>query len=187
MLMSASNSNPTLEVLISEARIAARVQELAVEISADYHDRLLHLIGVLNGSWVFLADLSRHLEIPVTVDFMGISSYGQGTTSSGEVRITKDLDGSLAGLDILVVEDILDSGSTFLYLEKILKARQPRSLRLVTLLDKPVRRVQPVRADYVGFTIPDLFVVGYGLDYAQQYRHLRDVCVLRLPGSESVA
>jgi hypoxanthine phosphoribosyltransferase len=168
-----------LEVLLDAETIAGRVRELAAQISADYRGRPLRLVGILKGAWVFLADLVRHLDLEVTVDFLSIASYGNNSYSSGAVRITKDLDQSIAGLDVLVVEDILDTGHTFEYLRGVLEAHRPKSLKLVTLLDKPSRRVRPIQADYVGFTIPDVFVVGYGLDHAQQYRHLPEVRILR--------
>jgi hypoxanthine phosphoribosyltransferase len=168
-----------LEVLLDAETIAGRVRELAAEISADYRGRPLRLVGILKGAWVFLADLVRHLDLEVTVDFLSIASYGNNSYSSGAVRITKDLDQSIEGLDVLIVEDILDTGHTFEYLRGVLEAHRPRSLKLVTLLDKPLRRVRPVQADYVGFTIPDVFVAGYGLDHAQQYRNLPDVRIFR--------
>jgi len=168
-----------LEVLLSAEQIASRVKELAAQISADYRGRPLHLIGMLKGAWVFLADLVRHLDLEVTVDFLSIASYGNHSHSSGVVRITKDLDQSIEGLDVLVVEDILDTGHTFEYLRGVLEAHKPKSLKVVTLLDKSSRRVRPVEADYVGFTIPDVFVVGYGLDYSQRYRNLPDVRIWR--------
>lgn len=169
-----------LEVLIDAARIAERVRELGAQISADYRGRPLRLIGILKGAWVFLADLVRAIDLEdVTVDFLGVASYGSAVESSGEVRITKDLDMSIEGLDVLIVEDILDTGVTFHYLLGVLATRKPRSLRSVTLLDKSSRRIRPIHADYVGFTISDAFVVGYGLDYAQGYRQLPDVCVLQ--------
>ena len=168
-----------LEVLLSAELIASRVKELAAQISADYRGRPLHLIGMLKGAWVFLADLVRHLDLEVTVDFLSIASYGNDSYSSGVVRITKDLDQSIEGLDVLVVEDILDTGHTFEYLRGVLEAHKPKSLKVVTLLDKSSRRVRPVEADYVGFTIPDVFVVGYGLDYSQRYRNLPDVRIWR--------
>jgi len=168
-----------LEMLYDGAAIAQRVQELGAQISNDYRGRRLHLVGILKGAWIFLADLIRHIDIEVTVDFLGIASYGLATTSSGQVKITKDLDHSIEGLDVLAVEDILDTGFTFTYLQKMLTARKPQSLKLVALLDKAGRRIKPVYADYVGFTIPDLFVVGYGLDYAQKYRQFPDIRVLR--------
>jgi len=168
-----------LEILLDAETIAKRVRELGGEISGDYRGSKPHLVGMLKGAWVFLADLVRQLEVEVTVDFMGIESYGASAISSGEVKITKDLDVSIEGRDVLIVEDILDTGRTFQYLQGVLAAHKPKSLKLVTLLDKASRRVVPVRADYVGFAIPDLFVVGYGLDYAQKYRQLREVRVLR--------
>lgn len=168
-----------LEILLDEEKIARRIRELAAEISRDYRGLTPHLVGILKGAWVFMADLIRHLDLEVSVDFMGIESYGSDASSSGEVKITKDLDVSIEGRDVLVVEDILDTGRTFHFLKGVLAAHKPKSLKLATLLDKSSRRVMPVHADYVGFTIPDVFVVGYGLDYAQRYRHLRDVRVLR--------
>ena len=141
------------------------------------------LVAILKGACFFLADLARAITIPVRIDFIGISSYGKGKTSSGEVKLTKDLDTTIDGLDVLVVEDIVDSGITLNYLVGILEQRRPRSLRIVALLDKPDRRLRPVDVAYVGFQIPDEFVVGYGLDYAELYRNLADICVLELsPG-----
>jgi len=179
--MPMDNASPasSLEVLLNSSQIAGRIRELGEEISRDYHGRTPHLIGVLKGAWVFMADLIRNLSIEATVDFLGIQSYVAGTLPSGEVRITKDLDVSIAGRDVLVVEDILDTGRTYLYLQGVLSAHQPKSLKLVTLLDKRPRRAVPVQADYVGFQIPDVFVVGYGLDYNQQFRRLPDVRCLR--------
>jgi hypoxanthine phosphoribosyltransferase len=168
-----------LEVLLDANTIAARIRELGEEISRDYHGRTPHLVGVLKGAWIFMADLVRNLSLEATVDFLGIQSYGAGTSSSGEVRITKDLDESIAGRDVLVVEDILDSGRTYQYLRGVLSTRQPKSLKLVALLDKTSCRAVPVKADYVGFAIPDVFVVGYGLDYNQKFRRLPDVRRLR--------
>ena len=172
-------SESDLEVLIDANRIAARVRELGKEISNDYRGRTPHLVGVLKGAWIFMADLIRNLSIEASVDFLGIQSYVAGTISSGEVKITKDLDVSIAGRDVLVVEDIIDTGRTYLYLQGVLAAHQPKSLKLVTLLDKTSGRAVPVKADYVGFEIPGVFVVGYGLDYNQQFRRLPDV--RRLP------
>src|SRR5208337_4266081 len=173
MPMGNASSESSLEVLLDSSQIAARICELGEEISSDYHGRTPHLVGV------FMADLVRDLSIEATVDFLGIQSYVAGTTSLGEVKITKDLDVSIAGLDVLVVEDILDTGRTYHYLQGVLSAHQPKSLKLVTLLDKTHRRAVPVKADYVGFQIPDVFVVGYGLDYNQQFRRLPEVRCLR--------
>ena len=168
-----------LEVLLDAPTIERRVRELAAQISVDYRGRRVHLIGILKGAWIFLADLVRALDLEVTVDFLSFTSYRESHESSGEVKITKDLDASIQGLDVLVVEDILDTGRTFQSLYELLAAHKPRSLKVVALLDKASRRERPLRADYVGFTIPDVFVVGYGLDYAQRYRNLPDVRILR--------
>jgi len=167
-----------LTVLISKDRIQERVAELGREISRDYPDGPLYLIGILKGSFMFLADLSRAISTPCRVEFMGISSYGRSTRSSGEVKVTKDLDVSVEGHHVLVVEDIIDSGVTLTYLLNVLEQRKPKSLGIVTMLDKPERRQRPVQPAYVGFEVPDEFVVGYGLDFAEEYRNLRDVCVL---------
>jgi hypoxanthine phosphoribosyltransferase len=177
--MDNASSESSLEVLLDANQIAARIRELGEQISRDYHGRTPHLVGVLKGAWIFMADLIRNLSIEVTVDFLGIQSYVAGTASLGEVKITKDLDVSIAGRDVLVVEDILDTGRTYLYLQGVLFAHQPKSLKLVTLLDKTSRRVVPVKADYLGFQIPNVFVVGYGLDYNQQFRRLPEVRFLR--------
>jgi hypoxanthine phosphoribosyltransferase len=170
-----------LPILLEAPKIQARIAELAAAISRDYEGRTPHLIGVLKGAWVFMADLVRHISIKCTVDFLSIQSYGSGTVSSGEVKITKDLDVSIEGRDVLVVEDILDTGRTFHYLQEVLGAHDPGSLKLVTLLDKKSRRIIPVQADYVGFEIPDVFVIGYGLDYDQKYRNLADVRYIPSP------
>ena len=167
------------EVLLSRHEIEQRVGDLAAEIAKDYQGRTPHLVGILKGAWVFMADLIRHMDIDVTVDFLGITSYGSGTHSSGEVKITKDLDTSIEGREVLIVEDILDTGRTLKYLEEVLSVHKPHNLRVVTLLDKRLRRVVPVTADYVGFEIADIFVVGYGLDLDQKYRQLPDIHVLR--------
>ena len=171
------------EILLSRYEVEQRVRELAAEITKDYHGRVPHLVGILKGAWVFMADLIRHIEIDVTVDFLGITSYGSGVQSSGEVKITKDLDTSIEGRDVLIVEDILDTGRTLKYLEEVLSVHKPRSLRVVTLLNKRSRRILPVHADYVGFEIADVFVVGYGLDFNQKYRQLPDIHVLRSTSS----
>src|SRR5580704_13183039 len=167
-----------LRRLLSEDQIRERIREMGAQIDADYPEGTLFLICILKGACYFLADLSRAIERDTFIDFMGISSYGRGKTSSGEVKITKDLDISIEGADVLIIEDIIDSGVTLSYLTALLKTRKPRSVRVATLLDKPERRTRPVDVAYVGFQIPDEFVVGYGLDYAEKYRNLRDVCVL---------
>jgi len=161
-----------LEILISEEKIAERVKELAKQISRDYQGKTVHLVCVLKGAYTFLADLARAMEIPVTLDFLAVSSYGKGTSTTGQVQVTKDLDTSLEGMDVLIVEDIADTGLTLRYLYNMLKARNPSSLKVVALLSKPSRRTVEVPVDYVGFEIPDRFVVGYGLDVDQRYRNL---------------
>ena len=166
-------------VLFSEEELDKRVSEIAAEINRDYAGKEPMLISVLRGSFVFMADLIRKIEVPCTVDFMSVSSYGRGTTSSGQVQITKDLSDDIEGKDIIVVEDILDSGNSLSYLLQLLQARKPASMKLCTLLDKPDRRVKEVHVDYTGFTIPDEFVVGYGLDYAEKYRNLPYIGILK--------
>lgn len=151
---------------------------MAAQISNDFRGQSVLLLGVLKGATIFLSDLARQLTVDATFDFLAVSSYGKGTKSSGEVRLTKDLDESLQGRNVILVEDILDTGLTLNYLKNMVSARQPRSLRIAALLDKPSRRIQPVQADYLGFTIEDVFVVGYGMDYAERYRNLRDICIL---------
>ena len=167
-----------LRVLISAEKIQARIRELGEQISRDYPDGNLHMICILKGACFFLTDLARAMKRDVFVDFMGISTYGKGKTTSGEVKVTKDLDISIEGADVLIVEDIVDSGVTLNYLMHVREQRKPRSIRIAALLDKPDRRLRPIHANYVGFRIPDEFVVGYGLDYAERYRNLYDVCVL---------
>jgi hypoxanthine phosphoribosyltransferase len=171
-------TDPSLRVLISSDRIQARIREMGEQISRDYPEGRLHLICILKGATFFMSDLARAMKRDVYVDFMGISTYGKGKTTSGEVKVTKDLDISLEGADVLVVEDIVDSGVTLNYLLHVLEQRRPRSLRIAALLDKPERRLRPVPVSYVGFRIPDEFVVGYGLDYDEKYRNLDDICVL---------
>lgn len=168
----------SLRPLLSDEQIQKRILEMGAQISADYPDGTLFLICILKGACYFLADLSRAIQRDTFIEFMGISSYGKGKTSSGEVKITKDLDISLEGADVLIVEDIIDSGVTLNYLMGLLKQRKPRSVRIAALLDKPERRLRQVDVAYVGFKIPDEFVVGYGLDYAEKYRNLRDICIL---------
>ena len=171
--------NDIQEVLFSEEQLKNRVQEIARQITADYQGKEIMLISVLRGSFVFMADLCRAIDLPCTLDFMAVSSYGKGTKSSGQVQITKDLSEDITDRHIIVVEDILDSGNTLSYLLKILENRHPASIRLCTLLDKPDRRVKPVQVHYSGFTIPDAFVVGYGLDYAEKYRNLPYIGILK--------
>jgi hypoxanthine phosphoribosyltransferase len=170
--------DPKLRVLISAEKIQARIRELGEQISQDYPEGNLHMICILKGGCFFLTDLARAMQRDVFIDFIGISSYGKGKTSSGEVKVTKDLDISLEDAHVLIVEDIVDSGVTLTYLLHLFEQRRPRSLRIAALLDKPERRLRPVEVAYVGFQIPDEFVVGYGLDYAERYRNLDDICVL---------
>ena len=167
------------KILFSEEELAARVTELGAAITRDYAGKAPVLASVLRGSYIFMADLSRKIELPITIDFMAVSSYGSGTTSSGQVEIKKDLSESIEGRDLIIVEDILDSGNTLYYLMDILRARKPASIRICTLLDKPERRVKPITADYCGFSIPDAFVVGYGLDYDEKYRNLPYIGILK--------
>ena len=161
-----------INVLISEADVDKRIQELGDQISKDYEGKEVHLVCVLRGGSFFMCELAKRITVPVSLDFMSVSSYGNDTKSSGAVRIVKDLDDSIQGKDVLVVEDIIDSGRTLSYLMEMLKDRKPNSLKLCTLLDKPDRRVVDVNIDYTAFQVPDEFVVGYGLDYAQKYRNL---------------
>lgn len=165
-------------VFLTAAQIHARVEEMGEQISADFPDGPIYLIAILKGAFMFLADLSRAIRTPARVEFIGISSYGRGKTTSGQVKVTKDLDVSIEGHHVLIVEDIVDSGVTLTYLLNVLEQRRPKSLHIATLLDKPERRLRPVDVAYVGFRIPDEFVVGYGLDFAEDYRNLRDICVL---------
>jgi hypoxanthine phosphoribosyltransferase len=168
-----------MEILIDERTLTARVQEMGASIRRDYGpDTPVHLVAVLKGAFMFLADLMRSIDGPVTCDFMAVSSYGAGKSSSGEVRVTKDLDRVLQGRDVIVVEDIVDTGLTLSYLQEILRAREPRSIRTACLLSKPSRRTVEVAVEYVGFTIEDRFVVGYGLDYDERYRNLPYIGVL---------
>jgi hypoxanthine phosphoribosyltransferase len=172
-------SDPNLEILISAEQIQSRVRELGQQISRDYAGKDLHLVGVLKGACVFLSDLMRAINLPLSVDFIGISSYGASTESSGEVRITKDLDVSPAGKDVLIVEDVVDTGLTLNYLMNILRSREIKSLAVAALLDKPARHRIEIQARYVGFTIPNKFVVGYGLDAGEMYRNLPFIAVPR--------
>ena len=167
-----------LRVLLSEDEIREKVRELGGKITADYKNSNLMLVTVLKGAVVFLADLMRQIDVPAEIDFMVVSSYGSGVKSSGVVKIVKDLDVPLAGKDILIVEDILDSGLTLSYIKELLESRGPRSIRIATLLDKPSRRKVDLQADYIGFSVPDEFVVGYGLDYDEKYRDLPYIGIL---------
>ncbi len=162
----------TIRVLKSEEEVNARIQALGEQISRDYAGKEIYLIGILRGSVFFMCDLAKRIDVPVVMDFMCVSSYGDSTKSSGNVRIRKDVDGDVVGKDVLIVEDIIDSGHTLSKLKKVLQERNPNSVRICTLLDKWERREVEVEVDYVGFSIPDEFVVGYGLDYAQRYRNL---------------
>ena len=173
--------DPKLRVLIPAEKIQTRIRELGEQISRDYPTGNLHMICILKGAVFFMTDLARAMKRDVFVDFMGISTYGKGKTSSGEVKVTKDLDILLEGADVLIVEDIVDSGITLNYLMHVLDQRKPRSIRIAALMDKPERRLRPVHVAYVGFEIPDQFVVGYGLDFDEKYRNLDDICVLDDP------
>ena len=161
-----------IRVLLTEEEVDAKINEIAAKISEDYAGKQVHLICVLKGGVFFMCELAKRITVPVSMDFMCVGSYGDGTSSSGVVRIAKDLDESIENKEVLIVEDIIDSGNTLYYLIDVLKKRNPASMRLCTLLDKPERRVKDVEVDYCGFEIPDEFVVGYGLDYAQKYRNL---------------
>src|SRR5581483_5752413 len=179
---------PELKVLIGREDASRRVSELGAQITTDFAGQSVILVGVLKGAAIFLADLARHVDLDATFDFIGVSSYGNrptptqvlnsGWDSTGEVKLTKDVDQSMKNRNIILVEDILDTGLTMTYLKNLLMARQPRSLKVAALLDKPSRRKLPLEGDYIGFKIPDEFVVGYGLDYAEKYRNLADICVV---------
>ncbi len=169
-----------ISILLSEEEVDKRINEIGKQISKDYAGKEIHLICVLKGGVFFMCELAKRIDAPVSMDFMAISSYGADTKSSGIIKIIKDLDESIKGKDVLVVEDIVDSGRTLSYLLEMLKDRKPNSLKLCTLLDKPDRRVVDVHVDYTGFQIPDEFVVGYGLDYAQKYRNLPYIGVVHL-------
>ena len=168
-----------MKLLIAEAEVQRKVSRLARKISGDFAGREVLLVGILKGAFIFMADLARRMKTPVKMDFVRLASYGSGTASSGKVRITKDLETSLRGRDVFIVEDIIDTGLTLKYLFRRLSARKPRSLKTVTLLDKPERRKVDFRADYVGFTIGDHFVVGYGLDCNEEYRNLPGIYVVK--------
>jgi hypoxanthine phosphoribosyltransferase len=171
-----------LRTLIRYAALQRRIRDIARQIERDLKGERVHLIGVLKGACIFLSDLVRNIKsTEVSIDFMAVASYGKGKESSGQVRLYKDLDTSIEGLNVILVEDILDTGLTLNYLCRVLRQRKPKTLRIAALLDKPSRRIQEVKADYVGFKIPNEFVVGFGLDYAERYRNLKDVCILTLP------
>jgi hypoxanthine phosphoribosyltransferase len=173
-------SGERVRILISRARLQRRITEMAREIRKDFPDEELHLVGVLKGAVFFLTDLGKQIPGSVSFDFIAVASYGIGTHSSGQVRLTRDLDSSIEGKTVIIVEDILDTGMTLQYLLSIFEQRKPKRLRVAVLLDKPERRIADVHADYVGFTIPNEFVVGFGLDYAERYRNMPDVGVLQL-------
>ena len=167
-----------LRILISREQIARRVAQLGAKITRDFAGEQVVLIGVLKGAAIFLSDLSRSIQLDATFDFISVSSYGNEKQNSGEVKLLKDVDQSMEGKNIILVEDILDTGLTLSYLRNVLLAKRPKSLHIAALLDKVSRRTEPIKADYVGFEIPDEFVVGYGLDYGEKYRNLPDICVV---------
>ena len=180
---------PSLQVLLSRDQIARRVAEMGAQITRDLAGQSVIFVGVLKGAAIFLSDLARQVQLDATFDFIGVTSYGNrpkpedeakssSWDSTGEVRLTKDVDQSMRGKNVILVEDVLDTGVTLTYLKRMILGHEPRTFRIAALLDKPARRIQPVEADYLGFTIPDKFVVGYGLDFAERYRNLPDICVL---------
>lgn len=168
-----------LKVLLTQEELREKVKELGRQITQDFQGKNLMIVTVLKGAVVFLADLMREIDVPAEIDFMVVSSYGAGTKSSGVVKIVKDLDVPLKDKDLLIVEDILDSGMTLSYLKELLEGREPRSIRIATLLDKPARRKVDLKADYIGYSVPDEFVVGYGLDYDEKYRNLPYIGILK--------
>ncbi len=167
-----------LDVLYSRQQIAERVAEMGAQITRDLNGEKLVMVGVLKGAAFFLVDLSRSIQADATFDFVAVSSYGNGQRSSGAVKVIKDLDQPIEGKNVLIVEDILDTGLTLAYLRKLFIQQHPKSLRIATLLDKPSRRIEKIDADYVGFSIPNLFVIGYGMDYGERYRNLPDICIM---------
>ena len=179
-----ANRSEKLKVLIRRAAIRKRVREVAAQITKDFTGERVLLIGVLKGACIFLSDLVREIDLETSIDFIAVSSYGKGKESTGQVRLLKDLDSSIVGLNVILVEDILDTGLTISYLLRVLEQRKPKVLRVAALLDKPARRLKDVKGDYVGFSIPNEFVVGYGLDYSERFRNLKDVCVLTLPSAQ---
>lgn len=168
-----------MEVLFDREELQSKVGEIGRQITEDYRGKEILVVGILKGAFIFMADLIREIQIPLEIDFMDVSSYGISTTSSGEVRIIKDLENSIQDKHVLIVEDIVDTGLTLKYITEVLKTRNPSSVKICCLLDKPSRRKTDIKADYVGYSIPDRFVVGYGLDYAEQYRNYPAVCVLK--------
>jgi len=169
---------PGTEVLYTRRQISERVAEMGAEITRDLNGEKVVLVGVLKGAAIFLSDLARSLDVDATFDFVAVSSYGKGLRSSGAVKLIKDLDEPIEGKNVLIVEDILDTGLTLSYLRKIFLQHHPKTLRIAALLDKPSRRIEKIDADYVGFSIPNLFVIGYGMDYAERYRNLPDICLM---------
>ncbi len=167
------------KVLITEEQIQARIKELGQQITKDYEDKKLLLVGILNGCVYFMTDLSREIDKLVQIDFMVVSSYGNSTSTSGVVKIIKDLNKSIEDYDVLIVEDIVDTGLTLSYIKDVLLKRNPRSVKIVTLIDKVGRRKTDIKVDYVGFEIPDAFIIGYGLDYAEKYRNLKNICIIK--------
>jgi hypoxanthine phosphoribosyltransferase len=167
-----------LEVLYTRQQIAEKVAEMGAQIARDLNDEKLVMVGVLKGAALFLADLARSINVDTTFDFVAVSSYGKGQRSSGAVKLIKDLDEPIEGKNVLIVEDILDTGLTLSYLRKVFLQQKPKTLRIAALLDKPSRRIETIEADYVGFSIPNLFVIGYGMDYAERYRNLPDICLM---------
>ena len=161
-----------IRVMIPEEEVDAKIREIAAQITKDYAGKEVHLVCILKGSIFFTCELAKRIDLPVTLDFMSVSSYGDGTESTGRIKMVKDLDENIEGKDVIVIEDIIDTGRTLSHLMEVLKVRKPATLKLCTLLDKPSRRVVDVKVDYTGFKIPDEFVVGYGLDFAQKYRNL---------------
>jgi hypoxanthine phosphoribosyltransferase len=179
-----TTTSQALDVLYSRQQIAERVAEMGAQITRDLNGEKLVMVGVLKGAAFFLVDLSRSIQADATFDFVAVSSYGQGQRSSGAVKVIKDLDQPIEGKNVLIVEDILDTGLTLAYLRKLFLQQHPKSLRIATLLDKPSRRIEKIDADYVGFSIPNLFVIGYGMDYGERYRNLPDICIMA-PGETS--
>jgi hypoxanthine phosphoribosyltransferase len=173
-----TQTTPALEVLFSREQIAQRVAELGRQIDQDYASQSIVLLGVLKGAAIFLADLARNITVNNTFDFVAVSSYGKGQKTSGAVRLIKDVDQPIEGKNVIVVEDILDTGLTLDFLRKLFQQHNPRSMRIAALLDKPSRRLVKIEADYVGFSIPNKFVVGYGMDYAERFRNLPDICLM---------